>query len=155
MEARRLDRARFLNRIPLEYLYTPGIAGQRFFEALRESGKLLASRCRRCGEAWIPARLFCASCFARIEQFEEVEPRGRLAAFTWREKNGQLVAYGLIRFEGYRGGLVHRLLVERPEQLSEGLPVVARLSERRQGSWEDLVGFEPSPQQRGPGRHRR
>jgi uncharacterized OB-fold protein len=149
MEARRTDELRFLNRIALQYLYTPGVAGQRFFEVLKEKGKLLAARCGKCGERWMPARLFCPACFVGIDSYEEVPPKGRLKAYAWRRRGEELIAYGLIEFEGYRGGLVQRLLVKSPEELKPGIPVAARLAERREGSWNDILGFEPLPEERG------
>ncbi len=36
-------------RVPIRHRYTPGIAGEAFFTALGDRGKLLASRCSSCG----------------------------------------------------------------------------------------------------------
>ena len=41
-----------------DYIYTSGVAGERFFVALRDQGKMLASRCTACGLDYLPARLF-------------------------------------------------------------------------------------------------
>ena len=34
--------------IPITSTYTAGVAGQIFFDALKRSGKLIATRCRPC-----------------------------------------------------------------------------------------------------------
>jgi D-amino-acid oxidase len=52
------------DRIPIRHRYTPGVAGEAFFTALRERGELVAARCEECQVTYCPARLFCERCFA-------------------------------------------------------------------------------------------
>jgi len=45
--------------LPVRHRYTPGVAGDAFFAALKERGVLLGSRCESCAYTYVPARLFC------------------------------------------------------------------------------------------------
>src|SRR5437879_13543540 len=65
-----------------DYIPTSGVAGERFFVALRDQGKMLASRCTACGLDYLPARLFCEDCFAELTEFVDVPQEGRVAALT-------------------------------------------------------------------------
>jgi uncharacterized OB-fold protein len=50
--------------IRLHYEYTAGLAGETFLRGLRE-GRLLASKCGRCGDLRVPPRMYCLECGAR------------------------------------------------------------------------------------------
>ena len=65
-----------------DYIYTSGVAGERFFVALRDEGRLLASRCTSCHLDYLPARLFCEDCFAELTEFVDVPGEGRVKAVT-------------------------------------------------------------------------
>src|SRR5438132_5759374 len=65
-----------------DYIYTSGVAGERFFVALRDEGRLLASRCTACDLDYLPARLFCEDCFAELTESVEVPREGRVAAVS-------------------------------------------------------------------------
>src|SRR2546430_11048967 len=100
-----------------DYIYTSGVAGERFFVALRDGGKMLASRCVACGLDYLPPRLFCEDCFAELTEFVGVPPKGRVAALTVSHLDREGVrlsrpqVWAFVTFEGIRGGLVNRLLM--------------------------------------------
>ncbi len=50
-------------------------------EFLREK-KLMGSRCKECGELYVPPRHFCFKCHSDKMQWEQVSGKGELAAFT-------------------------------------------------------------------------
>ena len=52
--------------IPVHHRYTLGVAGGRFFRAMRDERCLLASRCSNCREAFLPPKLYCERCFEEI-----------------------------------------------------------------------------------------
>ena len=52
--------------LPVSFRYTPGVANTTFFEALRDRGVLLGSRCPSCAVTYLPARLFCERCFSEL-----------------------------------------------------------------------------------------
>ena len=103
-----------------DYIYTSGVAGERFFVALRDEGRLLASRCTACDLDYLPARLFCEDCFAELTESVEVPREGRVAAVSVAhvDRTGVRLSHpqvwAFVAFRGIRGGLVHRLLVPPP-----------------------------------------
>ena len=68
--------------VEADYIYTSGVAGERFFVALRDEGRILAAHCPACGRDYLPARLFCEDCFEELSEFVEVPREGRVAAVT-------------------------------------------------------------------------
>ena len=68
--------------LPVRHRYTPGVAGDAFFTALKDRGVLLGSRCEHCSYTYVPARLFCERCFAELSADTEVGPGGELVSFT-------------------------------------------------------------------------
>jgi uncharacterized OB-fold protein len=134
-----------------DYIYTSGVAGERFFVALRDEGRILASRCTACGSDYLPPRMFCEDCFTELKEFVDVPKSGRVAAVTVAhlDRSGAKLArpeaWAFVTFDGIRGGLVHRLLVPL-ERARVGARVRARLKPReaRHGTIADIDGFEPS-----------
>ena len=135
----------------VDYIYTSGIAGERFFKALRDEGRILAVHCPVCKVNQLPPRMFCERCFTELKDFVDVPQEGRVAAVTVArvDRRGQPLptpeVYAFMTFRGVpEGGLIHRLLVV-PEKARPGLVVRARLKpkEARAGTILDIEGFEP------------
>lgn len=142
--ARRWD-----GELPVAHRYTPGVAGELFFAALRDRGVILGSRCRQCEFTYVPARLFCERCFSELNPDIEVGPRGELRSFTIafaaaHERPAlEPATYALVRLDGADAVLVHRLVDPGDEPLEIGARVEAVLEppEARTGSIMDLRGF--------------
>ena len=139
----------------VDYIYTSGIAGERFFTALRDEGRILAVRCPVCKTNQLPPRPFCEECFTELTEFVDVPAEGRVASVTVArvDRRGKPLptplAYGFVTFKGIqKGGLIHRLLV-LPEAAKTGMTVRARLKpkEARTGTLLDIEGFEAAPSQ--------
>jgi uncharacterized protein len=136
--------------VEADYIYTSGVAGERFFVALRDEGRMLAARCTACHLDYLPPRMFCEDCFAELTEYVDVPKTGQVAAVTVAsiDRTGahlsQPQAWAFVTFDGIRGGLVHRLLVP-PDQARAGLAVRAKLKPRdaRTGTIVDIEGFEP------------
>jgi uncharacterized protein len=131
--------------MPVAYHYTPGVGNEAFFEALRERGAFLGSRCTACEVTYVPARIFCERCFAALEPDTDVGPEGTLESFTTGttgidgESLAAPVSLGLVRLDGADTVLLHKLLdVDEPEI---GMRVVAVLAQVRAGSILDVEGF--------------
>jgi uncharacterized OB-fold protein len=45
-------------------------------------GKLMGSRCRKCGVSFVPPRPMCTRCYSTDLEWAEVKGSGRLVAFT-------------------------------------------------------------------------
>lgn len=138
--------------IPIENLYTAGIAGEKFLRALQKEAKLLGSRCNGCGKTYLPARLFCESCFLELAETVEVPNRGKIDSFTTvhvdldGERLEKPVTVGLVRFNGIEGGLIHKISGVAPEKLSVGMAVKAIFEDApgRSGSILDIRHFVPA-----------
>ncbi len=138
--------------IPVNYAYTLGVAGERFFREIMEKGRFMGTRCQRCEYTYLPPRLYCERCFAGLDdQWVEVGSQGTVEAFTVAhvDLEGQRLAepqlLALIRLEGADGLLVHRLGQIEAEDVDIGLLVRAVFRPRRQrkGSLLDIRYFKP------------
>ncbi len=136
----------------VDYIYTSGIAGERFFRALRDEGRILAVHCPVCKTNQLPPRMFCEGCFTELTEYVDVPAEGRVAAVTVArvDKRGKPLpapeVYAFVTFKGIQeGGLIHRLLVS-PDAAKPGMAVRARLKpkEARAGNILDIEGFEPA-----------
>lgn len=138
-------------RVPIRHRYTPGVAGEAFFTALKDRGVLLASRCEGCGITYCPARLFCERCFAGpLEAGVEVGPRGTVESFTVGytgvegERLDDPVVVGLIRPDGADTVLMHFLIDTDHFGIGEPVEAVFEPKSKRTGSILDLRGFRPA-----------
>jgi uncharacterized OB-fold protein len=140
---------RWPGRIPVRHRYTPGVAGEAFFEALRERGVILGSRCEACGFVYVPARRFCERCFAELAADVEVGPQGELVSFTIGfvgvegEPLDRPVTLGLVRLDGADAVLCHLVLDpdDEPLEIGERVELVLRPAAERTGSILDIEGF--------------
>jgi uncharacterized OB-fold protein len=140
--------------IPIQSFYTAGAGGQVFFQALKEFGKLIGTRCQNCDQVYVPARLFCERCFAKLTDQIEVSRKGRLGSYTIcyfdrdrRPLNPPLVL-ALVQLEGATTLMLHYLLdVKEPEKIKIGSNVeaIVKPSANRVGSMLDIEGFRIIP----------
>ncbi len=139
----------------VDYIYTSGIAGETFFKALRDDGRVLAVHCPVCKVNQLPPRMFCERCFTELTDTVDVPAEGRVASFTVARVDRRSrplpspEVYAFVTFKGIQvGGLIHRLLVP-PNRARVGMAVRVRVKPReaRTGTILDIEGFEPSPSQ--------
>ena len=137
--------------IPLEFHYTAGVAGEEFRRELKENGRFLASKCAKCKSTYVPARMFCPSCFIEMKQNTALEKNAYVYSYTTvnRNRSGEMTAEPeiivLVKFEGVKGGIVHRLEVDSPEKVTFGMKVVPTLKDAkdRTGALTDILAFKP------------
>ena len=136
--------------IPLESLYTTGLAGQMFFSALQERGEIVGTRCDPCKQLYVPARAFCERCFAELANPVTVKPEGTLVSFTFcaydRDQRplDSPQALALVRLDGATTVMLHYLLkVSDPAKVRIGARVkaVIKPKPKRAGSILDIEGF--------------
>ncbi|MGZ4152632.1 MAG: Zn-ribbon domain-containing OB-fold protein [Actinomycetota bacterium] len=131
--------------LPVAFHYTPGVGNTAFFEALRDRGVLLGSRCEGCGVTYLPARIFCERCFAELAADTECGPGGTLESFTTGyvgidgEPLDAPITIGLVTLDSADTVLMHRLLGNGPWQIGTRVKVV--VSAERTGSILDVEGF--------------
>ena len=136
--------------IPLEYHYTAGVAGEEFRRELRDNGRFLVSKCSKCKSTYIPARMYCPSCFIEMKDQFPIDKPGYVYSFTSvnRDRSGaetnSPITVGLVKFEGVKGGIVHFLDVD-PDQVSIGMKVKPSLKNQseRTGAITDVRAFKP------------
>ena len=137
--------------IPLEYHYTVGVAGEEFRRELKETGRFLSSKCAKCKTVYVPARMFCPTCFIEIKESAPVERHGYVYSLTTvsHDRAGEPIneplMMALIKFEGVKGGIVHRLQVDEPNSVSFGTKVIPILKDKdkRTGALTDIIAFKP------------
>lgn len=133
--------------LPVKFRYTPGVGATAFFEALRDRGVLLGSRCSSCQITYLPARLFCERCFAELNADTECGPGGTLESFTVAhvgidgEPLPEPVTWATAKLDGADTVMVHRLLSTPAPVI--GMRVRAVVRDQRTASIDDLEGFAP------------
>lgn len=135
--------------IEATYLYTAGVAGEKFFNELRKTGKILATECAGCAVEYLPPRIYCERCFGDLSAtWHAVRPEGVVESFTVlrRGLDGAPLdppeVRALVRMGKGQGALIHRLLVP-PDQVEVGMRVKPRLKPagKRQANILDIEGF--------------
>jgi uncharacterized OB-fold protein len=134
--------------IPVKHRYTAGVAGDRFFRALRDRGEILGTPCTNCNVVYVPGRMFCERCFAQLEEWVQVGPGGTLESFTavHLDLDGNPVDeptwIGLVTLDGATTVMVHRLEPNGTEP-AVGARVEAVLEPKgqRTGSINDIKAF--------------
>ena len=150
--ASNLDTRTWLGEMPIQSVYTAGVGGQIFFQALKERGELVGTRCPICQQVFVPARQFCERCFAELTEQVQVGPEGTLRSFTFcyldHDEKPLLkpVALALVQFDGATTFFLHKLLkVKKPSDVRLGsrVRVVVKPRAKRTGSILDIEGFRP------------
>jgi hypothetical protein len=137
--------------IPVNYVYTYGLAGEAFFRGIKDKGTFLGTRCDECDVTFVPPKIYCDRCFAELKKFEDVGTVGYVDTFTvsFRNMDGsekdrpRILA--MIKIEGTDGGIIHYLEGISIEEVALGLPVQAifKPKSQRTGSMDDIIGFGP------------
>jgi uncharacterized OB-fold protein len=134
-------------------VYTVGMAGERFFRALKDEGHILGTRCTNCEVLYVPGRLYCERCFAHLddEAWFDAGTQGSVHTFTVMHialdgtplERPRILAF--IEFGGTDGGLVHNLGEVDPDEVFIGMPVEAVFKplQERTGSINDVRHFRP------------
>jgi uncharacterized OB-fold protein len=142
----------WLGDMEADYIYTLGIAGERFFNEIKENGKIMGAKCPRCNVVSVPPRMYCEKCFAKLEGWVDVGTKGVIHTFTVAtidvdgKKLEKPVIYALIKFEGACGGLIHKIGETTPEKVKIGMKVEAvfKPSFERKASINDIKHFKPA-----------
>ena len=72
----------WIGDLPVTSRYTAGIAGERFFRAIKDEGVIYGSYCDRCATNYVPARLFCERCLDELDEWTDVGTTGEVHTFT-------------------------------------------------------------------------
>ena len=146
------DAKHWADSFPLEFHYTAGVAGEEFLRELKDNGRLIASKCPKCKNSYVPARMYCAACFVETKDRHNITSQGEVYSFAVvdRDRSGSKLpkpaVVALVKFEGVKGGIVHLLNVESSKEAAIGMKVSLVLKDRseRVGSLSDILGFKPT-----------
>jgi hypothetical protein len=144
------DARHWIGHMEADYMYTLGVVGERFFKELKENGRIMGTKCPHCSIVYVPPRMYCERCFAKLEEWIDVGKKGTIHTFTIAtiEKDGKKlekpVIYALIKFEGAHGGIIHK--IGETDTVCIGMKVEAVLKppEERKASINDIAYFRPS-----------
>lgn len=135
----------------LPFRYSAGMAASRFFVALRDEKKILATKCGKCGKAYVPPRPVCGECFEPLTEWVEVGPGGVLVGYTvvhypfLDPLTGKVrpvpYGYGFIQLDGAATKIQHFLEESDIEKLSAGMRVEAVFKDEREGNFADIKFF--------------
>ncbi|TLZ52727.1 MAG: nucleic acid-binding protein [Methanobacteriota archaeon] len=136
--------------VEADYIYTTGVAGERFFTELRDTGRILAAHCEACERTYLPPRMYCEKCLGPLSDWRPVRGPATVEAVTIASVDAhgnrppEPEVWAVLRWRGIHGGLVHRLAVP-PKQAKPGLKVhpVLRPAGSRVGNITDILYFAP------------
>jgi len=140
----------WLGDMETDYMYTLGVAGERFFKELKEKGRIMGAKCPRCGVIYVPPRMYCEKCFSKLEEWVDVGKKGIVHTFTIARidvdgsKLEKPIIYALIKFERAHGGIIHK--IGETDTVSIGMKVEAvfKLPKDRKASINDIKYFKPA-----------
>jgi hypothetical protein len=127
------------------------------YEQFLNEGKIMGTKCRKCGALSLPPRPICISCFSREMEWIEFKGTGKLAAFTSitvappnlaKEGYGRNNPYvvGVVELdEGVKA--VARIVgvdAKKPEQIKVGTALQAEFMTKEEGGVRKTsLGFKP------------
>jgi len=137
--------------IQVPYNYSVGIAGSRFLTELRDNGKFMATKCKKCGYVMMPPRSFCEDCFIDDVEWVEASSKGVIQTFavSYMSSDGKRIKepwmLAIVKLDKSDGGLVVRLDEVKPDDVKIGMRVEAVLKPKNQrvGSVLDIQYFRP------------
>lgn len=137
---------------PTYYSYTFGVAGERFFREIKDNAKFLGAKCQDCNLTYVPPKMYCERCFAKLEEWLEVANTGTVHTYTvaYVDINGarldKPVILAMVNIDGAHGGLVHKLGEVKPDKVSIGMKVKAVFKDKakRTGGILDIEYFKPA-----------
>ncbi len=142
----------WLGDMEADYIYTLGVAGERFFKEIKENGRIMGAKCTCCNKIYVPPRMYCEKCFSKLEKWVDLGKKGIIHTFTVAtidvdgNKLGKPVIYALIKFEGACGGIIHKIGETTPEKVKIDMKVEAifKPSHERKASINDIQHFKPT-----------
>ena len=136
--------------LPVTSRYTFGLAGEKFFRAIKDEAKILGTHCPKCEHTYVPATLFCERCLSELDDWVDMGTIGEIHTFTLLYENydgsartePEIVALVSIG----DGGIIHRLGEIESDNIKIGMSVEAvfKPADERTGAITDIVYFKPA-----------
>lgn len=135
--------------LPVTNRYTFGLAGERFFRAIKDEGRIFGAYCPNCDIHYVPAAAFCERCLGELKDWIEAGTVGEIHTFTllYEAYDGSpLEKPEIVAFVSLGdGGIIHRLGEIEPEDVEIGMLVEAvfKPQTEREGGINDIRYFKP------------
>jgi uncharacterized OB-fold protein len=136
----------------MEYRYALGAYASRFFQELKDHGRLFGIRCPECERVYIPPRPVCGICFVETGEWVPVSDEGVLVGATvvrlpfidpmTGERRPVPYGMGIIRLDGASTAMYHFVDETDDAKLKVGRRVKARIRANRKGNMRDIECFE-------------
>jgi uncharacterized OB-fold protein len=139
----------------LDYSASFGDTYSKFMRALMEK-KLIGNRCEKCGRLYVPVRPFCDFDFFENSEPFEVDPTGKVVAFTvYYIKSANLpdppFIQGIINIADAANSFLHFIdgiecqdPNDLPNKIKIGMQVKPVWADKRKGDILDLAYFTPT-----------
>lgn len=141
---------KWLGELPVSNRYSFGLAGEKFYRAIKDHGQILGTHCPKCNRTYVPPSVYCERCFSELTDWMDVGTIGVLHTYTLLYENmdgtfkEKPQAIGLIKIGD--GSLVHLLGEIYPEDIFIGMQVKAKFKpeKERVGAITDIEYFFPT-----------
>ena len=128
------------------------------FNQFLNEGKLMGSKCKKCGALFSPPRPICIKCYSREMEWVELKGKGKLVAFTCIHVGPPwMLELGYDRQHPYCSGVVDMeegvkidariegVDASKPETIKIGMPLtVAYLHQGEGEGMTTFLAFKPS-----------
>ncbi len=141
---------KWFGNLPVTNRYSFGLAGEKFYRAIKDNGQILGSFCPKCKRTYVPPSIFCERCFMELTEWIDVGIIGELHTFTLLYENIEGAYQDKPQIIGFiklgDGGLIHYLGEISPEDIYIGMPLKAKFKSHkdRVGAITDIEYFFPS-----------
>lgn len=135
-----------------DYFYPAGIAGDKFFQHLKQMDTFLATKCHKCSKVLFPPRLYCEDCYIEIsdDNWIEVPASGTIRLFTVAKLNAHGIKMkeprimALIDVDKTDGSMLGVIKTQDLDSDLQGAKVKAVLKpkDKREGTMKDILHFE-------------
>lgn len=135
----------------LKWAWDTGAGYGRYFAELKQ-GRIVGTKCNKCGRVLLPARVFCELCFRQVNDWIHLKDTGTVNTFSiaytdWvarRITEPRIPA--MIEIDGSGGvAILHLLGAVDPKQVEVGLRVKAvwKPEGQREGAITDILYWQP------------
>lgn len=141
--------AKLKGRMSIEYTWSLGPHGTKFFAALKDEKKILGLRCPSCRGVLVPPLQVCGRCFKPMEEWVELPHTGvarGIVPYLLEVPGLRLkppIMFSKIHLDGASSSFTHILRAVEARAVPDALRVKAVWRDERVGSLEDIDFFEP------------
>lgn len=138
------------SKIKVPYTWSVGETGSKFLKALRDDKKILANKCPKTGQIFVPPKLNSPYSLEPITEWLELSGQGTVQTFTQRHYDSAAAPadapriYALILLDGSTQAFPHLLGEVDFKNVKAGMRVTAVFKEDRAGHILDIKYFKPA-----------